>query len=230
MAVFLSGSVIEPVIGKDNFSDNDWATIIRACQMNRVPKTWAVGDNKTMTINGVEYQIDIIGKNHDVYSDGTGTAPLTFQMRECYATKYTMHSTATNTNGWTNCTMRTTHIPAILALMPTEVKSALREVNKLTNSGGTSSTVVTTADKLFLLSEIEVFGVVSQSKAGEGTRYDYYTNGYSAVKKIGTSNSAYWLRSPKNANSVQYCAISVNGVASVLDANGTSGVSLAFCF
>ena len=44
------------------FANNDWATIISACQANAVPATWVVGSSKSMTINGASYQIDIIGK------------------------------------------------------------------------------------------------------------------------------------------------------------------------
>ena len=70
-----------------NFADNTWAQIIKACQKKIIPTTWKVGDQKAMTINGISYQIDIIGKNHDDYSDGSGKAPLTFQMHDCYADK-----------------------------------------------------------------------------------------------------------------------------------------------
>ena len=70
--------VLDPV-----FANNDWATIIAACQRKQVPETWAVGDQKEMTI-GQPYMIDIIGKDHDTYADGSGTAPLTLQMHDCY--------------------------------------------------------------------------------------------------------------------------------------------------
>ena len=66
----------------DAFAANSWETIIAACQSGNVPDSWAVGDSKPMAINGTNYQIDIIGKNHDVYTDGSGTAPLTFQLHD----------------------------------------------------------------------------------------------------------------------------------------------------
>ena len=74
------------------FADNSWAAIIAACQAREVPDTWAVGDSKPMTIGGADYQIDIIGENHDSYTDGSGTAPLTFQMHDCYGTDYAINS------------------------------------------------------------------------------------------------------------------------------------------
>ena len=88
---------------KDNFADNDWASIIAACHSGSVPSTWVVGNSKTMTINGASYQVDIIGKNHDDYADGSGKAPLTFQMHTCYATEYKMNNSGSNTGGWADC-------------------------------------------------------------------------------------------------------------------------------
>ena len=230
MAVFTSGSVSSLPFGKDNFSDNDWATVIKACQMDAVPATWAVGDQKTMTINGTEYTVSILGKNHDNYSDGTGKAPLTFQLLHCYNTKYRMNGNDTNSGGWTSCQMRSLHLPAILALMPSEVQSALREVNKLTTGGSTSGTIITTADKLFLLSEVEVFGTLSNSRTGEGIRYDYYNKGYSNAKKSNGADSIYWLRSPRTSDSNNFCCVAAGGGASYYGPSNPAGVSFAFCF
>ena len=214
---------------KDNFADNDWASIIAACHSGSVPDSWVVGNSKTMTINGTSYQIDIIGKNHDTYTAG-GTAPLTFQMHDCYADTKQMNSSNTNSGGWTSCAMRSTHLPAILALMPSEVQAGIKEVNKLTSAGSQSATINTTADKLFLLSEIEIFGSVSYSKSGEGTQYDYYKAGNSKAKKFNGSASAWWGRSPYGSNSTIFCRVSSNGNAAYDYASSANGVAFGFCF
>ena len=219
-----------PVTYKANFADNTWAQIIDACHKNQVPDTWVVGNSKTMLINGTEYQIDIIGKNHDDYADGSGKAPLTFQLHDCYADVNRMNSSNTNSGGWTSCAMRSTHLPAILALMPTEVQNGIREVNKLTSAGSQSSTINTTADKLFLLSEIEIFGSVSYSKSGEGTQYDYYKAGNSKVKNRN-GGAAYWNeRSPLKDGSTQFCMVSNTGTADYGGASSAAGVAFGFCF
>ena len=219
-----------PVTYKANFADNTWAQIIDACHKNKVPATWAVGNQKTMTINGTAYIIDIIGKNHDDYADGSGKAPLTFQLHDCYADVNRMNSSNTNSGGWTSCAMRSTHLPAILALMPTEVQNGIREVNKLTSAGSQSSTIDITADKLFLLSEIEIFGSVSYSKSGEGTQYDYYKAGNSKVKNRN-GGAAYWNeRSPLKDGSTQFCMASNTGTADYGGASSAAGVAFGFCF
>ena len=214
---------------KDNFADNDWSDIIAACHSGSVPSTWVVGNSKTMTINGASYQVDIIGKNHDTYAAG-GTAPLTFQLHDCYADKKAMNSSKTNSGGWKNSEMRTTHLPAILALMPTEVQNGIREVSKKASVGGASSTIETVSDKLFLLSEVEIFGSTSYSAAGEGTQYDYYKAGNSKVKKRNGSATGWWERSPRASSSAAFCLVDRNGSASHFTANVTNSVTFGFCF
>lgn len=211
------------------FANNTWEQIIAACHSGSVPSAWAVGNSKPMNINGVDYQIDIIGKNHDTYASG-GKAPLTFQLHDCYGETKNMNSSNTNDGGWTSCAMRSTHLPAILSQMPTEVQNGIREVNKLTSAGNQSATINTTADKLFLLSEIEIFGSVRFSKSGEGTQYDYYKAGNSKVKKYSGSAYNWWERSPFRNYSASFCYVYSNGNADYHNASRVFGVAFGFCF
>lgn len=209
------------------FANNTWEQIIAACHNNEVPDTWKVADQKPMTIDGSDYLIDIIGKNHDDYADGSGKAPMTFQLHDCYKLKKAMHNTTINSKGWSRCDMRETNLPIILKQMPTEVQSGIREVNKLTSE---SRTIVTTADKLFLLSEIEIFGSDENSGKGEGTQYNYYKAGNSKVKNYIDSAIEWWERSPYNGNTRFYCCVNYKGASISRRANVVSGVPFAFCF
>lgn len=213
-----------------NFADNTWAQIIAACQRGTVPETWAVGNQKTMTIGGTDYTFDIIGKYHDDYADGSGKAPLTLQMHDCYATAYGMNSSSTSSGGWKNSAMRTTRLPAILALMPTEVQNGIREVSKKASVGGASSTIETVSDKLFLLSEVEIFGSTSYSAAGEGTQYDYYKAGNSKIKNRSGSADSWWERSPSTSESTRFCRVSSYGNANFDGARNVYGVAFGLCF
>lgn len=214
---------------KDNFADNYWAPIIAACHSGSVPSTWVVGNSKTMTINGASYQVDIIGKNHDTYAAG-GTAPLTFQLHDCYGETKNMNSSDTNSGGWKNSVMRTTHLPAILALMPTEVQNGIREVSKKASVGGASSTIETVSDKLFLLSEVEIFGSTRYSAAGEGTQYDYYKAGNSKVKKRNGYAATWWERSPHASASPYFGLVTDEGDPDGNYASSADGVAFGFCF
>ena len=212
----------------DAFAANSWETIIAACQSGNVPDSWAVGDSKPMAINGTNYQIDIIGKNHDVYTDGSGTAPLTFQLHDCYSEAKQMYDTNLSGLGWKNTDMRLTYLPAILALMPAEVKNGIHAVNKKTSEGGNSTTIETVSDTLFLLSEVEVFGTNHSSVPGEGIQYDYYKAGNPKIKKREGVDELWWERS--SARGGMFCRVRDNGQAGASNASSSLGVSFAFCF
>ena len=141
-----------------------------------------------------------------------------------------MNSSNTNSGGWTSCAMRSTHLPAILALMPSEVQAGIKEVNKLTSAGSQSSTINTTADKLFLLSEIEIFGSTTYSKAGEGSQYAYYSAGNSKVKNLSGSANVWWERSPRGSYSTGFCTVNSGGDAYDYAASNSFGVAFGFCF
>ena len=212
------------------FANNTWEQIIEACHNNAVPNTWKVADQKPMTIYGSDYLIDIIGKNHDDYADGSGKAPLTFQLHDCYKIAKAMHSTASNARGWTQCSMRVEHLPTILKQMPADVQSGIREVNKISSSGGKSPSLETTKDNLFLLSEVEVFGSSSNSLSGEGTQYDYYKAGNSTVKNFNGSAYDWWERSSSAGSSRYYCNVKSTGSPVNSSANVIRGVAFGFCF
>lgn len=212
------------------FANNTWEQIIEACHNNAVPETWKVADQKPMTIGGEDYLIDIIGKNHDDYSDGSGKAPLTFQLHDCYKIAKAMHSTASNAMGWTQCSMRVEHLPIMLKQMPADVQSGIREVNKISASSGRSHVLVTTKDSLFLLSEVEVFGSSINSNSGEGTQYDYYKAGNSTVKNFNGSAYDWWERSPSAGSTRYYCTVKSTGSSINSGANAIHGVAFAFCF
>ena len=232
MAVFVCPGIISSPSFPATFADATWEQIIDACRQNAVPDTWVADGTcyKDMEINGTNYRIDIIGKNHDDYADGSGKAPLTFQMHDCYTETKQINSSNTNSGGWQNSAMRTTHLPAILNMMPAEVKAAIRDVQKKSSAGNQSSSIQTTNDKLFLLSEIEIFGSTNYSFAGEGKQYAYYQAGNSKVKNLSGGANYWWERSPLFSNSTAFCSVDSSGNASADTASTSRGVAFGFCF
>lgn len=213
--------MIDPV-----FRNNSWAAIIKACQEKQVPDTWNVGDSCNMTINNKTYAIDIIGKNHDDYADGSGKAPLTFQMHTTYATQYKMNGAEYNNCGWKNCLVRISNaFPKLKQVMPAEVVAALKAVTKKTTAGDASSAIDTTSDTLFLLSEIEVQGTRTHSYAGEGTQYAYYQTAANRKK-----NRAWYLRSPRINSTSCFCRTGWDGEADWSVASEVDGIAAAWCF
>ena len=221
----LCWSDVDPV-----FENNSWEEIAVACQNGNIPDSWDVGDQKTMEIGGVNYAIDIIGKNHDDYADGSGKAPLTFQLHDCYNTRYNMNNSNSNSGGWRDSVMRNTHLPNIFNLMPSEVRNLIKEVVKRTGLGNSSSTINVTNDKLFLLSEPEVYGSATYSQLDEGTQYAYYVNGGSKIKHVSGTVNSWWERSPMRASAAGFCEVYSTSYTSTNYASNPNGVSFAFCF
>lgn len=215
---------------EDNFADNTWAQIIAACRRKAVPATWKVADQKAMAINGTDYLIDIIGLNHDDYADGSGKAPITFQMHDCYDETYAMNSGSTNVGSWKDSIMRTVWMPDILALMPSEVKSAVRGVTKKTSAGNATTGIVTTTDDLFLPSEVEVFGSATYAVAGEGSQYAYYASGGSTIKRKAGTAYGWNLRSPRKGNTTQFVCVLSTGKVNYRSASQAYGIPFCWCF
>lgn len=223
-SVYIGAPKFEPV-----FADNTWSQIIEACQRNAVPETWNVGDQKPMSIGGTDYIIDIIGKNHDTFSDGSGAAPLTFGMHDCYGTTYGM-GVGSNSGGYDSTPMHKETLPAIKSLMPTEVQAAITPVDKKSSAGSKSTEIETISCGLFLLSEVEVYGSLTHSATGEGSQYEYYKAGNSKVKNHNGSAIMWRLRSPAIASTYSYCTVNTNGSNNYVTASNVLGVAFAFCF
>jgi len=231
--VFSSRQSVAPSLAPalpDNFADASWADIILACQTKNIPETWTVGSQKTMYINDRDYLIDIIGKAHDEYTDGSGKAPLTFQLHDCFSIKYNLNWEGVNSCGWSECTFRTSSLPYLLTLMPEEVQAAIKAVNKKTYE---DSGIVTTADKLFLLSESEIFRGNTNSFTDGGIQYAYYVAGNTTKDQDNSKASkgqAWWTRSPHDSSSYHFVIVGSEGTSYTDNPTNTLGIPFAFCF
>ena len=209
-----------------------WDNIAVVSKFGQAQNYWKVGDKKNITVNGVTYAAQIIGFDHDTLTtaDGSRTkAGITFQLVDCMKTTYPMNSSDTNANGWKGSVMRTSTMATLLNQLSTDLKNVLKFVNKVSSVGNNSSGLETTSDKLFLLSEVEIFGSTPYSYAGEGKQYEYYSAGNSTVKKVNGSANAWWERSPGSGSSGSFCCVVSNGSADCNFASYSRGVSFGFC-
>lgn len=209
-----------------------WDNIAAVSKFGQAPNYWKVGDKKNITVNGVTYAAQIIGFDHDTLTtaDGSRTkASITFQLVDCLNTTYSMNGSNTNVNGWRGSTMRTSTMATLLNQLSSDLKSVLKFVNKVTSVGNSNPGLETTSDKLFLLSEIEVFGATQYSYTGEGKQYEYYTAGNSNIKKVNGSVNYWWARSPRSGADDDFCCVTGTGSANRNTASTSRGVSFGFC-
>ena len=197
----------------------------------------SVGDSINIAINGTSYAFKIMGFNHDTLTTSTaygsatatGKAGMTLQMVDCLTTKASMNSSDSNSGGWENCAMRKTNMATYLSQLTSAWQSVVKQVNKLSSAGSKSTTIKTTADKLFLLSEVEIFGSTTYSVSGEGSQYAYYKAGNSKVKNVNGSANFWWERSPYASYATYFCIVNSYGVANYTGASSSFGVAFGFC-
>ena len=151
-----------------------------------------------------------------------------------------------NIGGWPASEMRTYVNNDIYNALPATIKNAIIDTTVVSGHGYTTGeTNFTSTDKLYLLSTHEVWedvdgdtssGIDYRDTAYNNTRQlDYYkglnvtTSNYSsAMKKNGTSDYYWWLRSAYSNRTYSFTTVFYNGCWGSSDASYTYGVSPAF--
>ena len=212
----------------DNLNDTDWADIDICGRLGMAQQFFKVGDSKTVNIGGTNYEVQIIGFNHDDKVSG-GKAAYSFQLVDCLNQTQQMNTSNTNTGGWNGSAMRG-RMSTYKSQLPAALRNVIKTVKKKSGTGGGSSSgTQQTNDDLFLLSEIEIFGTTTYSVAGEGTQYEWYKAGNSRIKKVNGSADNWWERSPCSGGTNYFCFVNGSGAANFDSANGSRGVSFGFC-
>ena len=210
-------------------SDYSWRDIEIITNYRTASDYFSVGDTKTFTADNISQTAMIYGFNHDTKEDDT-IASVTFGLVSG-CTKTTMSTTASNANGWNGSGMRSYLNNTYYNLLPLELRKVIKPVRKKASSGSSSPSILTSIDKLFLFSEIEVRGELSYSISGEGKQYEGFKDASNRIKcyRTGTSASTWWLRSAKNGMSTSYVVVEANGSFSYADANSAYMVVYGFC-
>ena len=212
----------------DNLNDTDWADIDICGRMGMAQQFFKVGDSKTVNIGGTNYEVQIIGFNHDDKVSG-GKAAYSFQLVDCLNQTQQMNTSNTNTGGWNGSAMRG-RMSTYKSQLPATLRNVIKTVKKKSGTGGGSSSgTQQTNDDLFLLSEIEIFGTTTYSVAGEGTQYEWYKAGNSRIKKVNGSADSWWERSPYSGSTSIFCRVGSSGSAGGYNADYSRGVSFGFC-
>ena len=84
--------------------------------------------------------------------------------------------------------------------------------------------ILSTEDKVWMFSEVEILGTNSYSVRGEGEQYEYFKR-----QENRCFNKYIWLRSPYYNNSTTFCYVDNNGNVNYNSANNSSGVVFCFC-
>ena len=207
-----TGPILSPV-----FSENSWEDIATACELNMIPASWKVGDEKIMEFSNENQTIVILDKFHDYYSSNTKVAPLTFGMKNCLSTKDEFISYGYSAD-----------LEKLIALLPETLQSRLKGVYKTDrySSGQYPDR------KVFTFSEAEITGNAPTHRYGyiHNDIYEYYKNTQNRIKRINNESVDYWLRDFNDTQ--QYVLfIDVAGISRGAAAGSAKeGISFGFCF
>lgn len=232
---------------KYDLDSMSWSEISQIARAGRAPMLFNIGDEKTITLStGEKITLVILDFWHDYYYDADNDedvpAGITFGLKNCLATRYQMNASNTNVGGWESSKMRTSVMATLLSQLPSDLQNVIIEVKKQTSAGNKSTTITTTNDKLFLLSEVEVDGTTAATYANEGKQYPYFmrNNAYEGdyygnpnyVKGLSNGDGGsygWWLRSPGVTYTYSFRCVSNDGDVGSFVAGGSSGVSFGFC-
>ena len=201
----------------------------------------------------------ILGFNHNANVEGAnrihfqvGKTTLTGGKAICFVSGYSddsdfyMNTSSTNSGGWSSSYMRTNILGTSLSnysgtfigILPTALRVVLKSITKYTDNVGHStavSAVTATTDYIFIPSEFEVFGSISNANNNEKNKqaqYAYYSAGNPKAKfnYSETNNSiSWWLRSPVASNSTDFTDVDDYGEGYYSKASYSRGVAPCFC-
>lgn len=235
-----------------------WSDIAKIAKAGKGADYFKVGDKKSVpvsgtvgsdTISGTRY-CKIIGINHNKSIEGNGIHfqflwngsdnPMAWDYGHGTTGQgYMMNSSNSNVGGWQSSYMRNTLCATFLTRLPAEMQAAIKECRKYTDNTGNANSsdatkVTETKDKIFLLSEYEVFGSAGYGNAGEKdyqAQYEYYAAGNrkNRYRVRSTSNLCnWWLRSAHRASTNKYVAVDTYGSIMVGEAYYSYGFAPCF--
>ena len=189
-----------------------------------ITERFGVGDYKiTELYTGEKVKMILLDTDKDKLAEREGNAKATFGILEMDGL-FRMNAERTNTTSWKDSEMRIVRMERILRLLPETLRNAIKPVIKRTSAGGGSQEIVSTTDKCFLFSEVEIRGEIEYSRPGENEQYEYFV-----LTENRTFNNEKWLRSPCYNGSSLFCYVSTNGYSNSSIANTSRGVAFGFC-
>ena len=227
------------------FPTDSWATIVASVKANN-KRGYKVGDTKTVDLGTYgTHTLRIANTSTPSECSRTGFSQTACGFVLEFAdiiTTHVMNGTNTNVGGWPASEMYTFVNNDIYNSLPSDLKSAIIDTTVVSSHGSEDTANFTSTDKLYLLAPGEVW---SDWKTSSGASYDtakdltrtldYYTaqgvttSSYSgAIKKNGTSNYPWWLRSAISTINANFYFVRISGDWDGIDAYSTSGVAPAF--
>lgn len=137
---------------------------------------------------------------------------------------YKMNDEATNRGGWEACKMRRHLNGDFLELLPDDLQAVIIPRTIKQRMG---DRIVTTMDKLWLMSHTEIFGQEWQPDVDD-VQFDWFKEKAHRVKFFNGEPYPWWERSPYYNFATYFCSVFTSGSANRYYAYCSYGVAPAF--
>lgn len=145
-------------------------------------------------------------------------------LKNCLREEHRMNDDWTNKGSWQACEMRRYLNEEVFAVLPDELQAIIKP--RTLGSGEN-----TFEDKLWLFSEVEIFGEQdwTEKEPDRGTQFEYFKNRCNRIKLDADGGAIWWLvRSPYASISPSFCIVDSDGDASFSCASSSRGVCFGF--
>ena len=237
----LDGLTLQEVKSREGYIPYSWEKIVEMAENGTATEKLKLGDFKDVELSSGEIiTVMVVGFNHDRLSSDTTTATgITFGMVGVLENKYYVNGVAQNTGGWERTAIREQLANEILPLFPQVLQNGIKSVNKRSNDASYTSMatrVITTSDKLWLFSPVEINNTPADYYKLEGKQYEYWKtikDGTKAQDRIKLDKDGnpigWWTRSASFGSGGGFHLFDENGNYSSNSADKYYGICIGFC-
>lgn len=215
-----------PMTNLDHIS---WRRVDEIAKSGKARDYFALGATKKDYMkNGFVATYQIIGFDHDDLADGSGKAPISWDMVDLYKDEMAMRQNGDSV-WWEDTDIRSFLNGEFAVNVSDELTAIVKPVIK--QSVDRNGNMQTTIDKFWLKSEQELYGRKFWSYGGEGHWYEFYAqeNIRYCKKNVNGENDWQSLRSVFADGSVYFCLVYTSGSADNSGAGYSRGFAPAFC-
>lgn len=178
----------------------------------------SVGDVITDKLkNGETFSVEVVALNP--YAENTAV----FVFKDL-PERYVMNDDATNRGGWRDCKMRRHLRDEFFALLPDDLQAVIKERTIKQKLNGN---IVTTQDKLWIMSHVEIFGGTYETDIDD-VQFEWFKDRRNRIKFFNGEPYYWWERSPYYNNATAFCRVAAGGLADYNGARRSYGIAPAF--
>lgn len=205
---------------------DSWATILASEQDGTYSTKYAVGDTRTIDIDGETVLMQIAAFDTDDLA-ASGKAKITWISKGAIE-RHTMNSSRTSVGGWAASEMRTYLRDTLFPKIESTVRTAIKEVTKTYRAKNPSDATLSITDTVWIPSALEVGDTSTNYIESSGVTYSGLSR-TKPISKTGTGAGEKWfLRSAYNTTGA-FRNVLQTGTLSNDNANVNNGLVLGFC-